>query len=304
MFEGKKGSCKVVFDDGSVYDGEIENGKRHGTGKFTDMNWNVYEGDWKEDKWDGKGKLVGSDEVVYEGEFKDGKFDGKGRQTWPNEYTRSGDEVYEGQWKENEKHGTGTFTWFNGDMYEGDWKKDKRHGTGTMAYADGSTYAGEWAEDEKHGSGTFTDANGEKYKRVYNNGERVSNKRVATLINGPPSQRPCTAGGITSMVVLSDEHTECGVCFTAYSTEIRTTCDNDVRRHLPVLSTCGHVYCHGCVLDRQVALAEGNSGVVPEKIPCMKCRRADAFSPSQPTYDTRLIEQLEQCIPVIEEHSN
>ena len=84
---------------------------------------------------------------------------------------------------------------------------------------------------------------------------------------------------------------------------VRTT-DVDARRHLPVLSTCGHVYCHGCVRDCQVSIGEGNNGVLPERIPCMKCRRADAFNPSQPTYDTRFIEWLEQSIPVIEEHSD
>ena len=34
MFEGRKRSCKIVFDDGEEYDGEVENGKRHGRGKY------------------------------------------------------------------------------------------------------------------------------------------------------------------------------------------------------------------------------------------------------------------------------
>ena len=53
-------------------------------------------------------------------------------------------------------------------------------------------------------------------------------------------------------------------------------------------------------MNQQKALAEENRGVVPEKIPCMKCRAADAFCPSQPKYDKRLVELLKQSIPVIE----
>ena len=34
----KKGSCKVVFDDASEYDGEIKNGMGRGIGKFTYTN--------------------------------------------------------------------------------------------------------------------------------------------------------------------------------------------------------------------------------------------------------------------------
>ena len=298
MFEGKRGSCKVVFDDGSEYDGDIENGKRHGTGKFTSKYGDVYDGDWKVGKWDGKGKWVGTSGYVYEGEFKYGHIDGYGKVLCPS------GSVYEGEFKNDVRDGTGKYSYHNGDVFEGQWKDNLFHGTGTKTYADGSTYTGEWKDGKKHGSGTFTDANGEKYKQLFNNGERVSNKRVATLINGPPSQRPRTAGGIARGVVFNDEHTECGICFSAFSSDMPST-DDDVRRHLPVLSTCGHCYCLGCVRDCQVAIGEGDDGLLPERIPCMKCRRADAFSPSQPTYDTRFIEWLEQSFPmVIEEHSD
>ena len=69
-----------------------------------------------------------------------------------------------------------------------------------------------------------------------------------------------------------------------------STTDDPAKKHLLVLSTCAHVYCHGCVLNHQLALAEDNHGVVPDKIPCMNCRAADVFCPSRPQYDIQLIE--------------
>ena len=131
----------------------------HGTGTFTDTNGNVYIGGWKEGKRDGNGKWC-TDRYVYEGEFKDGKRCGHRKETWPDGkvYVR--------------------------EVYGGQWKGGKKHGTGTTACKDGSMYAGEWKDNKKHGSGTFTDANGDKFKRTYIDDQLVSDKKVATLVNG------------------------------------------------------------------------------------------------------------------------
>ena len=252
----------------------------------------MYEGEFKDGKQHGQGSQTWTGGQHYEGESKNGKRNGTGK------FIYHTGEVYEGQWKDNAKHGTGTLAYTDGSVYEGQWKESSNHGTGTMTYADGRIYAGEWKEGKAHGSGTYTDANGEKYKLVFNNDKRVSNKRVATLINGPPSQRPRLAGGIASVVVLNEEHKECGICCNAFSFDMSST-DDDVRRHLPVLSTCGggHFYCLGCIRGRQVAIGEENDGVVPERIACMTCMEADAFNPSDPLYHRWLIDLLERQFP-------
>ena len=106
------GSFRIIqpikYPNGDVYDGEIKNATtkdsfgdilvyeiRDGHGKYIYTDGTVYEGNWKNDKKHGKGKIIYSDGEVYEGEWKNGKMDGKGK------YTYSNGEVQEGLWKDN-----------------------------------------------------------------------------------------------------------------------------------------------------------------------------------------------------------
>ena len=78
----------MVYNDGSMYEGEWENGSRHGQGTLTWDNGDIYEGQWENNVRQGQGTM-----------------------TWDN-----GD-VYEGQWEKNVRQGQGTITWDNGDVY-------------------------------------------------------------------------------------------------------------------------------------------------------------------------------------------
>ncbi|KAL7544055.1 hypothetical protein ACHAXR_013494 [Thalassiosira sp. AJA248-18] len=285
------GRCKIEFADGEIYEGEIENGKAHGNGKFTFDDGEVYDGDWVEDKRHGHGKVTYANGSVYEGQWKNGKKQGKGI------FTFADGGVYEGEWKDGKIHGKGQITFADGNVYDGEWKNHHSHGKGTLTYINRDVYDGEWKDGKRHGPGTMKEANGDVYKQVYNNDILSSSKRLATLMNCPRSQRSRT-GETSKVVVLNKEHTECGICFTDFSTNTDTS-DEGIKRHLPVLSTCNHCYCLGCVLDQQVALSEEGGGTVPECIPCMKCREIDAFRPSEPKYDRRLIDLLENHIPAI-----
>ena len=44
------------YPDGSVYEGVLVDGKRHGEGKYTFANGAVYDGAWRDDKQHGQGK--------------------------------------------------------------------------------------------------------------------------------------------------------------------------------------------------------------------------------------------------------
>ena len=44
-----------VEDDGSVYEGEFVNDKRHGTGTYRYANGDVYKGEWKDGHQHGRG---------------------------------------------------------------------------------------------------------------------------------------------------------------------------------------------------------------------------------------------------------
>lgn len=58
---------------GDVYEGEMNHGKRHGTGKYTfggNFVGGIYEGSYADGKKHGKGKLTFPDKSVYTGELQ------------------------------------------------------------------------------------------------------------------------------------------------------------------------------------------------------------------------------------------
>ena len=72
--ELKKGFIRRKYKDGSVYEGQIENKRRHGQGKFTRAETNqTYMGEWKDDKMDGNGILYFQNGEYYKGTIINGK---------------------------------------------------------------------------------------------------------------------------------------------------------------------------------------------------------------------------------------
>ncbi|KAL9179935.1 hypothetical protein ACHAXT_007905 [Thalassiosira profunda] len=161
---------KVVrYANGSVYKGELKDGKKHGQGKIKYSDGNVYEGKWKEGRKNGNGKFTWANGDAHEGEYKEDMKHGQGKYTWA-----SGG-VYEGGFKEGKRHGQGKYTWADGAVYEGKWKDWKKHGHGKMRYADGRVYEGEWEDDEMHGKGKYTWADGRVYDGEWKDGKRHGN---------------------------------------------------------------------------------------------------------------------------------
>ena len=58
--------------DGSVYEGEVKNGKAHGSGILSKPDGQVYEGEFKNNLWDGRGEWKQADGTIRYGEFKEG----------------------------------------------------------------------------------------------------------------------------------------------------------------------------------------------------------------------------------------
>ena len=84
------------YSDGSRYEGEHRDGKRHGRGTYTWADGNRYEGEWLEDKMHGQGTM-----------------------TW-----HYGDR-YEGEYREGRRHGRGAYIWADGRRFEGEWRIDE-----------------------------------------------------------------------------------------------------------------------------------------------------------------------------------
>lgn len=114
----------------------------------------------------------------------------------------------------------------------------------------------------------------------------------------PASTKPHSTKRKIKSLQLGYEHTHCSItCHSKFSTDTDSK-DENIRKHLPVLSsskTCDHYFCHGCILRRQAAIAEENNGRVPKWIPCMVCNTKTAFCPSEPKYHRLLIDIIKQA---------
>lgn len=83
---------KHTYPDGSVYEGDIEGGKRHGQGIWVKTDGTKYAGQWKNDKPNGQGTI-----------------------TWPD------GRKYSGYWKAGKRHGQGVDIYTDGRKVEGVW---------------------------------------------------------------------------------------------------------------------------------------------------------------------------------------
>ena len=76
----------------------LSEGLKHGHGKYYYLNGNTYEGDWQNDKKHGKGRYVYySTDEYYDGDWREGERHGKGEAGYAY-----GD-VYVGDFKKNER---------------------------------------------------------------------------------------------------------------------------------------------------------------------------------------------------------
>ncbi len=184
------------------YEGEWENGQRHGKGRLIWKNGKIYEGDWRNDKLNGKGRLRWINGMEYEGEFESNAFSGTGMLRWPS------GKAYYGRWAGGKQNGDGTLTYPLNDpkervayqghfindkrenmgrmvwraksgigqaIYEGNWRRNKREGLGTYYFepsSDSKQYHGEWRHGKRHGYGTILFRNGDNYAGFWFKDER------------------------------------------------------------------------------------------------------------------------------------
>lgn len=166
-----------TYEDGSRYEGEWQDGKRHGQGVWTRPDGTTYAGEWKNDKPDGQGTLTRPDGLKYTGGWQEGKRSGHGIWSHPGGASYSGDWLegkkhghgtnissdgtkYVGSFNAGHRHGTGSITYADGTSYEGEWRNNKRDGRGEATFHDGTSYSGDWRDDKPAGRGVFTYADG------------------------------------------------------------------------------------------------------------------------------------------------
>lgn len=171
-----------------VYEGENQDDKRHGKGKYTYANGDWYEGEWAHGLANGHGVFV----VLPKGPAPDaadventaignngGALGSSPQGVTPHTRNRSridavevaavvapnadGGSKYDGQWKMDLKDGEGTETFDGGVMYKGAFRHGRRHGEGLYLQADGGAFHGQFVNDVIQGEGAFEFANNEQY---------------------------------------------------------------------------------------------------------------------------------------------
>ena len=123
--ELKKGFIRRKYKDGSVYEGQIENKKRHGQGKFIKADSNqTYMGEWRNDKMDGDGILYFENGEYYKGTIINGM-----KQSYDGFYVYFNGNTYKGEWENDRKDGYGVLhNLGTGEVYKGQWKAGYKEG--------------------------------------------------------------------------------------------------------------------------------------------------------------------------------
>ena len=74
----RHGIGKYTWADGSLYEGEWEDGLRHGQGIMTETDGRSYSGQWQRDKKHGYGIYKRPSGAVYEGQWEGDVIQGRG----------------------------------------------------------------------------------------------------------------------------------------------------------------------------------------------------------------------------------
>ncbi|KAM3920920.1 MORN repeat-containing protein 1 [Leptodactylus fuscus] len=189
--DGKKhGHGKLLFRDGSYYEGEFVRGEITGNGRrYWAALGNTYSGEFQDGELHGHGLMKCQDGGRYEGEFVFGIREGYGL------LIDKDGQTYSGALHNNKKHGDGQMTLQNGDHYEGNWVLDQRQGHGVLHCVDGTIYEGQWRNDVFSGQGTMIHCSGVIYDGPWINGRpadvakslAISGDDVIEVVQGVPA---------------------------------------------------------------------------------------------------------------------
>lgn len=149
---------RIEYSGGSVYEGELIDGKPNGMGKYV-CDLYTAEGFFVDGRLHGKGKKNWGTGDIDEGDFVDGTLNGKGKRT-----DRDGN-IYEGSFAEGELNGWGKLTMIWGISVEGEFVRYKLVDSGRVkiTFADSFVYEGTYTDGKitgtKNGTEFYMDTN-------------------------------------------------------------------------------------------------------------------------------------------------
>jgi len=174
-------SGRYVFEDGSLYEGELVLGLPDGYGVITYFSGDVYEGQFIKGSPTGYGTIrYKSIEglVKYSGNWESGQRSGFGALTmadqsvleghWEQDSLKYGEfrdasgNISYGKWQNN-RLSEGNLFLSNGDQFSGAFNKDGSYDYGTLSTVSGTIYFGEFEKGSFDGKGVFIDEEGIQY---------------------------------------------------------------------------------------------------------------------------------------------
>jgi len=189
---------QLIFESGTIYEGDIRKNKFHGEGTFSHHSGysikgtfvdgkvcgkailrkgaTTYVGEWLNNMPHGFGVETVEGVYVYEGSFVDGFKNGKGKMII---HSRG---RYEGEFRQNTFHGQGTFSWNDGRKYTGGWFTNSMCGRGVMTWPDGRKYEGRYIRNKKDGQGVFTWADGRVFSGNWKEGKQDGQGKYTNIM--------------------------------------------------------------------------------------------------------------------------
>jgi hypothetical protein len=146
------GKLTIHLPDGTVYEGEVRDGKPNGQGTLTNQRGSNEYGEWRNGiEYRVSGTIVFSDGTKEVGTWNNDGSASAGTIVWPD------GRQYKGHWRfvqgqPDIPSGQGEMTWPDGRKYTGQFSNGTMDGPGKMTYPDGKVEDGAWK------AGKFTSA--------------------------------------------------------------------------------------------------------------------------------------------------
>lgn len=190
------GRVKIMFSDGSYYEGSYSNHRRHGQGVMIYPNGEEYAGEWNNDKRIGRGKMQFLNKTTYKGQFIDDQADGDGQiedqynNFFQVEQAMKDDGSDAGCILNGRLSGRCSISFQNGDYFIGEFKEGRPNGQGEMYYKhslpstqsgvefEQGHYKGEFRLGKRHGKGTMVWSDGSVFDGDWLNDERAYGKMI------------------------------------------------------------------------------------------------------------------------------
>lgn len=168
---------KIIWEDGTSYEGAIENGKMEGEGKITFKDGATFEGKWKLGKKEGFGAFNFPCGFEYLGSFKNDLMHGEGV------LRMSETESLSATWKNGKVEGLGTHFRNDGSQFIGEYKNGKPDGQGMVVWESKDTMRGVWKNGLLDEKSHFKFENGSSIVQFWENG-KIQDKAVYIQANG------------------------------------------------------------------------------------------------------------------------